>query len=69
MQSKSKTTLQFILGSFMVLAIAAGCGDSSSTKETTKDSTVTDTPAVTDTNRMDTAKTKPIVNPPDETNK
>lgn len=52
-----KTAFQFILGGMIMMLVAVGCSDSSTTKETTTDSTK-------DTMKMDTAQTKPIVNPP-----
>ena len=56
-----KTTLQLLLGAMIITTIATGCDDTSKTKETTTDTTT----IVTDTTKMDTAKTRPIVIPPD----
>ena len=61
-----KTALQFILGGIMMMFFAVGCSDSSSKKETNTDSVVVSDSLKVDTIKMDTANTKPIVNPPDE---
>lgn len=50
-----------MLGAMIITTIATGCDDTTKTKETTKDTTT----VVTDTTKMDTAKTRPIVIPPD----
>jgi hypothetical protein len=59
---KLKTAFKIILGGFIMMAFAIGCNDTSSKTETKADSTVT-----TDTMKMDTAHTKPIVLPPNRT--
>ena len=64
----SKSTLQFIFGLTIMLFIAVGCSDSSSSSEIKTDSTAVDSSKM-DTNKMDTANTKPIVIPPDGSNK
>ena len=61
-----KIAFQFILSGIMMMFIAVGCNDSSSTKTTNTDSVVVSDSLKVDTIKMDTANTKPIVNPPDE---
>lgn len=61
-----KTSLQIILGGVIMMLFAIGCSDSSSKKQTNTDSVVVSDSLKVDTMKMDTAKTKPIVNPPDE---
>lgn len=63
-----KTALQFFLGTFLILFIAVGCNDTSSSKETKTDSTAAVDSNKMDTMKMDTAKTRPIV-PPDQPTK
>lgn len=67
LKRQSKIGLQIILGGFIMMAIAAGCSDASTTTETKTDSAAID--STKDTMKMDTANTKPIVIPPDGTDK
>jgi hypothetical protein len=60
LKRQSKTAFQLILGGCIMMAVAVGCSDASTTTETKTDSTAADT---TDTMKMDTANTKPIVIP------
>ena len=62
----SKTTLQFIMGTLIVSVISFGCNDTSSKTDTKKDSTVVVDSTKMNSNKMDNAKTRPIVNPPDQ---
>ncbi|HUQ64918.1 MAG TPA: hypothetical protein VM101_02115, partial [Flavitalea sp.] len=55
--------LLFIIGAVMMLTFAISCNDSSTKEETKTDSTAVTDSALADTSAMDTAKTKPIVNP------
>ncbi len=69
MNTKTKTTLQFILaGTLLVSFAVTGCNSEGESKEATKDTVATEkpmevapAPAVVDTMKKDTATTRPTV--------